>query len=137
LWPETVEAIRAALTKRKEPKDPTDAGLVFVTKYGESWAKDVADSPITKETRKLLNATGIGGRRNFYVLRYTFRTVADEAKDSAATDHIMGHETPTMASAYREKISDDQLRAVVNHVHAWLFPVKPSDTGKGSRLKLA
>src|SRR5262249_54794863 len=55
LWPETVAAICDALAKRKAPKDKADADLVFVTKYGESWAKDIADSPITKEMRKLLD----------------------------------------------------------------------------------
>jgi integrase len=122
LWPETVRAIRETLTKRKEPKDPAEASLVFVTKYGESWAKDVADSPITKEMRKLLDRLGMNGHRNFYTLRHTFRTVADEAKDQPAVDHIMGHETPHMSSVYRERIGDERLRAVADHVRAWLFP---------------
>jgi integrase len=66
LWPETAEAIREALGKRKEPNKAEDAGLVFITKYGERWAKDTNDSPVTKEFRKLLNAAGINGHRNFY-----------------------------------------------------------------------
>src|SRR5262249_41808563 len=41
LWPETVAAIKAALTTRPQPKRPEHAGLVFITKYGGSWAKDV------------------------------------------------------------------------------------------------
>src|SRR5262249_3663141 len=88
LWPETVEAIHEALAKRPEPKKAEYAGLAFVTKYGLSWAKNVADSPITKETRKLLDVLGINGHRNFYTLRHTFRTVADEAKDQPAADFI-------------------------------------------------
>jgi integrase len=71
--------------------------------------------------RKLLNKTGINGHRNFYTLRHTFRTVADEAKDQPAADFIMGHEVPHMSSVYRETISDDRLRAVADHVRAWLF----------------
>ncbi len=121
LWPETVRAIRAALAKRPEPKDPADTALLFLTKYGQGWAKDVADSPVTKETRKLLDRAGINGHRNFYTLRHTFRTVADEAKDPVAADHVMGHETPNMSSAYRETISDARLKAVTDHVRAWLF----------------
>ena len=109
------------MAKRHEPKDPTHAGLVFVTKYGEGWSKDVADSPVTKEFRKLLDATGINGHRNFYALRHTFRTIADEAKDQPAADHVMGHESPNMSSVYRERISDERLRAVSEHVHRWLF----------------
>jgi integrase len=119
LWPETVAAIREALAARPEPKDPADAGLVFVTKYGASW--DHEPAAVTKEFRKLLDRLGINGHRNFYALRHTFRTVADEAKDQPAADLIMGHEVPHMSSVYRETISDARLRAVADHVRQWLF----------------
>jgi integrase len=109
LWPETVEAINKALASRPEPKDTASAELVFVTKYGMPWAKDTSDTPITKETRKLLDAQSIRGHRNFYTLRHTFRTVADEAKDQPAADFIMGHESPHMSSVYRERISLGRL----------------------------
>lgn len=122
LWPETVAAIREANEARPSPKGEAHAGLVFVTRYGLPWAKDVADSPVTKETRKLLDRLGIGGRRNFYTLRHTFRTVADGAKDQPAADYIMGHEVAHMSSVYRETIDDDRLKAVTDRVHAWLFP---------------
>jgi integrase len=121
LWPETVEALREVLARRKEPKAAEDAGLFFVTKYGCGWAKDIADSPITKETAKLLRQLGISGRRNFYALRHTFRTVADAAKDQPAADHIMGHESTHMSTVYREQISDERLKAVTDHVHDWLY----------------
>ena len=123
LWPETVEAVREALARRREPKDPADAGLVFVTKYGLAWAKDTATNPVTQETGKLLRELGINGRKGlgFYTLRHTFRTVADEAKDQPAADLIMGHEVPHMSSVYRETISDARLRAVTEHVRGWLF----------------
>ncbi len=124
LWPETVQAIRAALAVRPNPKDPADAGLVFVTKYGLPWAKDTTDQTLAKEFGKLLRALHINGRKGlgFYTLRLTFRTVADEARDQVATDYCMGHEVPNMRSAYRETISDARLRAVADHVHGWLYP---------------
>ncbi len=126
LWPETVEAIKEALANRPEQKKPESVGLVFVTKYGHAWAKDTADNPITKEFRKLLDGLGINGHRNFYTLRHSFRTVADEAKDQPAVDFVMGHESPHMSSVYREKISDERLQAVVDHVRHWLFPADES-----------
>jgi hypothetical protein len=33
----------------------------------------------------------------------------------------MGHVDESMAGAYRERIDDARLRAVVEHVHTWLF----------------
>jgi integrase len=129
LWSETVTAVREALAKRPDPKDPANAGLVFITKYGERWAKDIIDNPVSKETAKLLRDLGINGRQGvgFYTLRHTFRTMADEAKDQPAADFIMGHEVPHMSSIFRETISDERLRAVSDHVRAWLFTVQESE----------
>ena len=129
LWPETVEALRAVLARRPEPKNEADTGLVFVTQRGVAWAKDTSDAPITKEMRKLLKKLGINGHRNFYTLRHTFRTIADEAKDQLAADYIMGHEVPHISSVYRETISDARLRAVTDHVRVWLFPTSRPDQG--------
>jgi integrase len=130
LWPETVAALRAALAKRPDPKDQADAGLVFITKYGGGWCKDTSTNPISQETAKLLLLLrlGINGRKGlgFYTLRHTFRTVADEAKDQPAADYIMGHEVPHMSAVYRETISDVRLKAVADHVRAWLVPEKGS-----------
>jgi integrase len=139
LWPETVQALKEALAKRPEPKKAEHAGLVFVTKYGLSWSKDDSSGPIGQETRKLLAALGINGRKGlgFYTLRHTFRNVADEAKDQPAADFIMGHEVPHMSSVYRETISDVRLKAVTDHVRAWLFagaerPAASGGTGHGA-----
>jgi integrase len=124
LWPETVAALTASLDGRPEPKNDADAGLFFITRLGGSWSKETAENPISDMTCKLLRKLGINGRAGlgFYTLRHTFRTVADEAKDQPAADYIMGHEVPHMSSVYRETISDDRLRAVVDHVRNWLFP---------------
>jgi integrase len=126
LWPETVQALRVAISQRPEAKRAEHAGLVFVTKYGQGWSKETNSGPLHQEVRKLLDQLGINGRKglNFYTLRHTFRTVADEAKDQPAADFIMGHEVPHMSSVYREKISDERLKAVADHVRAWLFAEK-------------
>jgi integrase len=124
LWPETIQELREAISVRPEPKDPAHSDLVFITQRGLPWAKDIADSPLTKEVAKLLKALGINGRKGlgFYTLRHIFRTVADESKDQPAVDFIMGHEVPHMSAVYRETISDERLRAVVQCVRKWLFP---------------
>ena len=69
---------------------------------------------------KLLKGLGINSHRNFYTLRHNFETIAGESKDQVAVDSIMGHVDPSMGAAYREKISDARLRAVVDTVRAWL-----------------
>jgi integrase len=122
LWPETIAALREALAVRPEPKKPEHAGLVFITKYGYAWAKDIPDSPVAKETAKLLRKLGINHREGlgFATLRHTFRTVADETERQPAIYRIMGHTQDDMASVYRERISDERLRAVTDYVRDWL-----------------
>jgi integrase len=137
LWPETVAALREAMASRPAPKDPADAGLVFLTKYGGSWHSGGTDNPLSAETSKLLRDAGIDGRKgqNFYALRHTFRTVADAAKDQPAADLIMGHTDPSMAAHYRERIEDSRLQAVADHVRRWLFDEAPDggkDDGSGT-----
>lgn len=124
LWPETVAALHEALAKRPRPKKEEHAGLVFITRCGDSWTKETAENPISDMASKLVKKLGINGRQGlgFYTLRHTFRTVADEAKDQPAADYIMGHEVPHMSSIYRETISDARLKAVTDFVHDWLFP---------------
>ena len=123
LWRETVDALKATIAGRPEPKADEAKGLAFVTKYGRSWAKATSDSPISKEFRKLLDETklhrpGIG----FYTLRHVFETVAGELRDQVAVDHVMGHARDDMASIYRERISDERLVALTELVRTWLFP---------------
>lgn len=130
LWPETVKALREVIDgKRKEPRDPADAALVFLTRCGQRWVRVGKDGgpidAVACEMTKLLIEMGIKRERvGFYALRHTFRTVADEVRDRPATDHIMGHADHSQAGAYREGIADERLQAVVNHVRSWLFPAK-------------
>ena len=58
---------------------------------------------------------------SFYSLRHTFETIGGAAKDQIAVDAIMGHVTPGMGTNYRDSVDDERLRAVTDHVHAWLF----------------
>jgi integrase len=128
LWPETVEALKEVLAKRRKPNNRAHAGLVFVTRKGESYKKDTADNPITKATSKLVKDLGIHRPRvGFYALRHTFETIGGDARDQVAVDAIMGHDRGDMASVYRERISDERLRAVTDHVHAWLFPKEEAE----------
>ncbi|MCE9553114.1 MAG: tyrosine-type recombinase/integrase [Planctomycetes bacterium] len=129
LWPETIEALQKAIAARPKTKTADTAGLLFLTKYGQPWAKSTSDNPIAKEMRKLLDELklhrpGLG----FYTLRHVFETIGGETRDQPAVDLIMGHAKDDMASHYRERISDERLQAVTAYVHAWLFPPKTKAT---------
>jgi integrase len=138
LWPETVKALRDALHNRPTPKNKADKGLVFITRCGGPWGHCILkaidkktgkpeislDDPIAKEFSKLVRAlklhrSGLG----FYALRHGFETIAGESRDQPAVDFIMGHipGVNDMGAVYRERISDERLKAVVDHVHKWLF----------------
>ena len=128
LWPETITALREWLAQRPKPAVAEDAGLVFLTKRRSSWAAGAErgshDNPLSRELSTLTNRLGLHRPgRSFYSLRHTFETIGGEALDQVAVNFIMGH-APTandMASVYRERISDERLRRVVNHVRVWLF----------------
>ena len=135
LWPVTVEVLRRAIDNRPQPK-LDDGESVFLTRRGLPWAKQTNANPISREFRKLLDSIDAkageinGGRTatklhrkglGFYGLRHTFETIGGESRDQVAVVHIMGHADQSMAAHYRERISDERLRAVVNHVHSWLY----------------
>ncbi len=139
LWPETVSAIKAALKARPDPRDEADADLVFLIPTGQRWVwtrgkpadfdtEDVEElarisraDRVTSAMAQLLPKVGVSRRgHTFYALRHTFETVGGESRDQVAVDAIMGHSRDDVASVYRERISDDRLRAVAEHVRQWL-----------------
>ncbi|MDZ4780096.1 MAG: tyrosine-type recombinase/integrase [Planctomycetia bacterium] len=130
LWPESILAIRDVIACRPKHKRDVDAGLLFVTKYGQSWAKGTSTNPVSAEFRKILLKLGLHrSGLGFYSLRHVFQTIGDEAGDPVATSYIMGHADASMAGVYRERISDKRLVAVTDHVREWLFG-KPTKRAK-------
>jgi len=152
LWPETIAALQEAINRRPKHKSSDDTDLIFITKYGHRWGKAEAiqdidtgkliskqDDAIYKEFTKVLKELKLTRRgRGFYALRHTFETIGGDARDQVAVNYIMGHAPPDsdMASVYLERISDERLKAVVDHVHQWLFgadakTAKPEKTSDG------
>lgn len=130
LWPETVQALNDAITTRGEAKDATDADLVFLGRDGTSLAADRRGNLVSGRIRRLLERSGVmRPGLNFYALRHTFATIAGDTGDQVAIDAIMGHAPPQndMRATYRERINDDRLRKVAEHVRSWLFGQIPTN----------
>jgi len=141
LWSETTAALRQVIAMRPKPQDKADGDIVFLTPQGRRWVRttrhpgrDVAvfNDTLSRKFKRLLNKLGINGRKGLglYTLRHTFETIAGESKDQVAVDAIMGHVDSSMAGVYRERISDERLRAVVDCVHDWLFPNETQEGGE-------
>lgn len=125
LWPETIAAIREAISKRPAPANDEWRALVFLTAIGTPWIRPDADyrsDHLTKRFIELLQKLGLHRKGlGFYTLRHVFRTVADAARDPAAIDLIMGHADHTMGGHYRERIDDSRLVSVTCCVRRWLM----------------
>jgi integrase len=135
LWPETLAALAVVERVRPDPKDPADAGCVFITSHGRRWVRYHEQEPgddgkerrglnldaVAFEFRKLCKAAGVTVRGGPAILRHVFRTIADEVKDQPAAMLVMGHTDHSISRYYREQIADERLQAVVDHVRAWLL----------------
>lgn len=123
LWKETIKQLE---------KLEANSDLVFRTRNGNPyvWQRDgKSNDEISKMFRKqLCKLDMLRSGLSFYALRHTFQTIGDESKDPVAVSAIMGHIDGSMAGQYREKISDERLRLVVDQVHDWVFPPEDSET---------
>lgn len=129
LWPETVQALRDAMSVRPEPKDSNDADAVFLTRQRHRFVRPTEKSKtdaVAVQFGKLLRRLKINGRKGlgFYTLRHNFQTVADGSRDAVAVSHVMGHCDNSVSGIYREQIDDARLRSVVNVVRDWLWTSK-------------
>lgn len=119
LWPETIEAIKAMPSgnRKASAKD-----LVFAAKDGGAYV-DSATNAIAQAFRRLMVKHKVKLEQSgFGKLRATHRTVADGANDANASKLIMGHALGQgVEEHYIRSIDDDRLRAVTDHVRAWLF----------------
>ena len=129
LWPETVAALKEAIAIRPKAKRPEFDGLVFLTKSGLPLVRMGSNFCNIDSLGQLFSSllTKCGLKREnlgFYALRHSFETIAGATKDQIAVSHIMGHSPSSddMSSIYRERIDDERLRAVSDHVRAWLWP---------------
>lgn len=142
LWPETITALCECVATRRQHKDDADAGRLFLTMRGVAYVRARANGTnidgVAQEFAKVLKRLKLhGSRRAFYALRHTFETVAGATRDQIAVNAVMGHapHAGDMSAVYRERIDDDRLRAVVDHVRTWLWPKPAKKSTKKSAKK--
>lgn len=130
LWSETAESLRAVLAyrvkSRRRPEAFESPSLVFLTRHGRPYVEDVRSGKSGKLLHKddvsvafgkLCAAAGVSRPgRNFYSLRRTFRTLADETGDQRAIALIQGRELGDIDTVYVQHIADSRLLAVTDHV---------------------
>ena len=129
LWPETVEALQEALSARRTPQDERLTDRVFINANGLEYVRFKENGTnlngISLQFGKLLKSLDLSGNgRSFYAARHTFETIGGGTRDQIAVDAIMGHAPHgnDMSANYRHGLEDARLRAVVDHVRAWLWP---------------
>jgi integrase len=138
LWPETAEALRAAIHERPKPSGPEYRELVFLTETGLPVVRSVTPAKAATDPRAALNANNISrptrdfqalqrtcglyrSGRGFNALRHGFLTIAEAGRDFPAVAKVMGHAIPGVSSHYREHIGDDRIKAACELVREWLF----------------
>lgn len=84
----------------------------------------VAEICQSAEALKINDRSGLG----FYTLRHNFQTIGGDAKDAEAVVAIMRHVDSSMGAHYRERISDERLKAATGTVQSWLFPPEEDTT---------
>ncbi|MAI73160.1 MAG: hypothetical protein CMM01_19945 [Rhodopirellula sp.] len=120
LWKETRDAINEVKRDHDghEPLSKTPTGLVYVD---EETGSDRLTEPFKSLRRKAgCDRKGVG----FYSFRHMTETIASDAdvkNVQPVIDLIMGHDDGTMASNYRESISDARIKKVCQHLRGWLF----------------
>lgn len=128
LWPETVEAIKAALAVRPE----VESEYLFISARGNDYNDKRRNGyRIAGDFVQAAKAAGIDGK-GFYCLRRTFQTQGESARDLVAVQAIMGHiaSERDMSARYRQRISDERLQAVTNCVRQWLLPIPAAEVGQ-------
>ena len=120
LWKETRDALKVVL------RDHSGSGPLLKTPAGNPWVdEESGNDRLVEPFRKLRDKVGCY-RKNvgFYSFRHMTETIASDApfhNVQPVVDLIMGHDDGTMASNYRESISDKRIKEVCQHMRGWLF----------------
>ena len=117
-----ITAAASASVKRRALRSSCAWTRASAASTADAWARSSTDvrcaSIASATTPALRGRATLAATSGFYVLRHSFRTLADDSRDQHAICRIMGHALPGMAGPYVEEISVERLRAVTEHVRA-------------------
>jgi integrase len=119
-----MDALNAVIADRRQPKNAAHKELLFISVQGEAYISKNSGHRIAKTVLWFLRKAKIERPGlTFYALRHTFQTVAEGVRDLSAVQAIMGHAASgsDMSARYRERVDDERLLAVTEHVRKWLF----------------
>lgn len=136
LWPETREAIDAALALARKARDPADADLVFLTVRGNPWYREnvrgegaieaVSETHgIGQEFDRILDAEREGGKLRragvgFGSLRHTHVTAVGGHPDTRAARRVRGHKVTGVERHY-DAVPLERLRVITDLVRSHLL----------------
>lgn len=119
LWPETIDAIKNAITERAKSR----LTELFLTSSNQPHSKKSGYDLISQMFYRCLHRTGsYSPGRNFGALRTTFSNVGKEVGDDLALRALMGHsDGSTLYENYADGVYVERLRKITDHVRGWLF----------------
>ena len=119
LWPETIEAIKAAIKDRAKLKRPE----LFLDSLGKPYSNLSGYDLISQTFYRYLKRMNLyKAGKNFGAIRTTFSNVGKEVGDDLALKALMGHsDGSTLYENYADGVYVERLRKITNHVRRWLF----------------
>lgn len=118
LWPETRKAIDEYLATRPKNDEPQ----LFLRPDGRPMETPRGDSLVSDRFGDFMDDLSFKrDRLGFYAMRRWTETVGSESMDQPAVNLVMGHVDDSMASVYREHVSDARVKRVCEHMRSKLF----------------
>ena len=125
LRPETVEAIREYVNKKRRPSDENERRLVL-TQYQKAYTTGGEARKLGEGFRRLLEKSGSYAEGvSLGSLRHTYGTVVDRHPDQSMIDLTMGHVGKGMQKqVYRQLNLEEleRLQAISDTARGWLYP---------------
>ena len=107
MWPETLEAIRAAIELRPLAKLADEFDCIFIGRNGRVLVRDYGHNQIRRRFRNHMDKVGDYPRgAGFYTLRRTFITIGRKTGRSLCVKYIAGHAMTDISDRYDATVNN-------------------------------